>query len=36
VANLVVVRVQDEASVAVVRSTEEELELGDYFRGATN
>ncbi|MBW2268171.1 MAG: LysM peptidoglycan-binding domain-containing protein [Deltaproteobacteria bacterium] len=36
VASLLVLRAADEASVALVRATEEELELGDYFRGAAN
>jgi hypothetical protein len=34
VADLVVVRSEPEASVAFVRHTEEELTLGDYFRGS--
>ena len=34
--SLLVIRAEDEASVAMVRATHEELALGDYFRGATN
>jgi nucleoid-associated protein YgaU len=34
VADLLVVKTQPEASVALVRHTEEELALGDHFRGA--
>jgi hypothetical protein len=34
VADLLVVKAQPEASVALIRHTEEELELGDHFRGA--
>ena len=33
VASLMVVRAAEEASVAVVRATHEELAMGDYFRG---
>ena len=35
VANLLVVRAEAEASVALVRRTEEELALGDFFRGGS-
>jgi hypothetical protein len=34
VADLIVVRVRDESSVALVRHTEETLAEGDHFRGA--
>jgi hypothetical protein len=34
VADLLVVKAQPEASVALIRHTEEELALGDHFRGA--
>jgi hypothetical protein len=33
VADLLVVRVQPETSVALIRHTEDEIELGDHFRG---
>jgi hypothetical protein len=36
VADLLVVRAQPEASVALVRRSDEELELGDHFRGGSN
>jgi hypothetical protein len=36
IAQLVVVYAHDEASVALVRAAEEELVLGDVFRGAAN
>jgi L-lysine 2,3-aminomutase len=34
IAQLLVVRAQPETAVALVTHTEEELELGDHFRGA--
>ena len=36
VADLLVVKAQPEASVALIRHTDEELALGDHFRGARN
>jgi hypothetical protein len=35
VAQLLVLRAEPNSSVAVVRQTQEELELGDRFRGAS-
>ena len=36
IAQLLVVKAEDETAVATVTHTETKLELGDFFRGATN